>query len=181
VRIVLVEGSTTRVSVSGNGEITNVKYDHWQSPPLIKEGGRRRMGSCKNKAVVLSNKFREFFGMPLIEVESQEQTDGFAHILPFPHEMKEPVWINANEAPKPVPAEDLSKVISSHPHYNPYTMPHPPSLPSFWRRIQFSLMALGPWEGRAVAFVLGEFPHISVFPHHSDQCSQDAASVSCSA
>ena len=38
-------------------------------------------------------------------------------------------------------------------HILPYPGPNRP----FFKRIHHALMALGPWEGRAVSFVLGEF------------------------
>ena len=70
-------------------------------------------------------------GFPLGNEKDMNEED-FVHILPVPdaQQSDEQLW--------------RGKVYYRHAHRG-----------SFLRRIHRALMALGPWEGRAVAFVLG--------------------------
>jgi len=95
-------------------------------------------GSLRNKAIIITNTIRKALGMSLIEehprpiVSGKENTDGLVRILPI-HFIGTPSEIEIKE------------------HH--YRMKHHQA--SFMRRMHHALTALGPWEGRAVAFVLG--------------------------
>ncbi|KAF7334837.1 F-box domain-containing protein [Mycena sanguinolenta] len=83
--------------------------------------------------------------------------DGKMHttFLPPPHLLP----------PPPFPPPHMLDL--EHPHHGHRVHPHPEHFhrihhahwrhanPSFLTRVHFALMSLGPWEGRAVAFVLG--------------------------
>jgi hypothetical protein len=93
----------------------------------------------RNKAIILSNAVRKALGFPLIEEYrpidiGKERPDGLVRILPIHLPMK--VELDEN----------------NH-HHGHHHMKHHKG--SFMRRMHHALMALGPWEGRAVAFVLG--------------------------
>lgn len=115
----------------------------------------------KNKAIEISNKFRSTFGLPLIEAPGPVFIHAPASpLIPIPY---------AAPAPKGglhiLPIGPPSFV--QHPPFNPH-----PSVEewanrrkgvgrggchrSFVHRVHRALTILGPWEGRAVAFVLGE-------------------------
>ncbi|CDO75534.1 hypothetical protein BN946_scf184825.g3 [Trametes cinnabarina] len=158
-------------------------------------GGRKPLcQTIKNKALEVSNKFRDIFGFAPIQAEAipaPTPDDNFIRILPFPgpahampklehsspHSEEElgdngrlrilPVGFKtdggqeAERAPvlpfigTPVrPAFAMAEGIDDrwamagrrrfHRHHG-----------SFLRRVHHALVVLGPWEGRAVAFVLG--------------------------
>jgi hypothetical protein len=109
-------------------------------------------------AIDISNRFRELFGLKaisthpaidhpnLIPVESMAATpatpvdDSRMHIMPFP----------------PIPMENVSaQPVHRHSHHRHHRL----QKASFIERLSHALMLLGPWEGRAVAFVLGKQPH----------------------
>jgi len=91
--------------------------------------------TLREKALSVSNSFRKAMGLPPLEDFHSPPRPGEVHILPFLGD------------PNAVP----------HPHHNGHNgmVSHRHHRGSFFRRIHHALMALGPWEGRAVAFVLG--------------------------
>ena len=56
--------------------------------------------------------------------------------------------------------------IGHGPHHRHHHRPQHRPL-NFFDRLHFSLMNLGPWEGRAVAFVLGMFLVVPAFLSHT--------------
>jgi hypothetical protein len=127
--------------------------------------GKMRKGSCgrnrfRQKAVEISNIFREALGLPLIKTGSLG--DGKVRILPF-------IGTSNIFAPLHGHGKDMEgiKVISieaphdgHHPGYHHHKGHHHHNghhhRGSFISRIHYSLMNLGRWEGRVVAFVLGK-------------------------
>ncbi|XP_006457302.1 hypothetical protein AGABI2DRAFT_196069 [Agaricus bisporus var. bisporus H97] len=119
----------------------------------IKPVTRRPCGKhIKEKFIGMSNAFRAALGLPLIETAQskagQHIHGGMIHIMPFvgtpSMDMK--------------PAEDNYHSMSGaemlpHEHVRIHKV-HKWGK-TFCMRIHNALMALGPWEGRAVAFVLG--------------------------
>ncbi|CAL1705982.1 unnamed protein product [Somion occarium] len=103
-------------------------------------------GLMKEKGLIMANKFRQIFGLPLIETvhptkphieptpNNPNNTDGAVHILPF------------IGTPIARPGEGQ---VHGRPHF------HHRYHDTFLKRVHHALMTLGPWEGRAVAFVLG--------------------------
>lgn len=96
------------------------------------------------KAMAMSNAFRKVVGLPLIEEHPHVmaavpiEADGLVHILPMP-------FNGTNER---------GCEMTRRPRWRHHALAHQDA--SFMRRIHRALMSLGPWEGRAVAFVLGE-------------------------
>ncbi|KAG8986203.1 hypothetical protein FRB90_004149 [Tulasnella sp. 427] len=100
------------------------------------------------------NRLREMVGLAPV---MKEDEDGFFHIMPVPHH---PVandggvegrvtmmrWhAGASEAPS---SDSIGILPFPHPRYRIREQ-------SFWDRLHRALNQLGPWEGRAVTFVLG--------------------------
>jgi len=124
--------------------------------------------SLREKAIRLSNAFRHALGMPLIEADVALLRPGEIHILPvlYPshnvmlHSQEEldeegkPGKHHGGERPDhPGDGED-------HPHHGHHGHRghhghHHKHRKTFLRRIHRAIKALGPWEGRAVSFVLG--------------------------
>ncbi|KAF9227081.1 hypothetical protein BS17DRAFT_806340 [Gyrodon lividus] len=141
--------------------------------------GRHFCGaSLREKALHLSNAFRHAMGLPLIEADPHHsalvgkpgENDDGVHILPMPFTQPAPgenvketltdgsvVRIYHNQ-----PLEENGKHHEHNHHgdhdrhdhhsHHPHRKHHKGG---FLRRIHKAIMALGPWEGRAVAFVLG--------------------------
>lgn len=85
----------------------------------------------KAKALSMSNRLRQALGLPPIVSSPhrpQPQDGGVVNILPFPFP----------------PSDDFVRLHVEMPEENP-----------FMYRLHRAVNLLGPWEGRAVAFVLG--------------------------
>ncbi|KII92219.1 hypothetical protein PLICRDRAFT_172334 [Plicaturopsis crispa FD-325 SS-3] len=114
-------------------------------------------GKLREKAFELSNAFRHALGFPPIEkhVENGAIHGGLIHIMPMPFvgtpATKAVAASVGDEKDQAVPPPELHLVHSHGQFPHPYKHHRGP----FLRRIHNALMALGPWEGRAVAFVLG--------------------------
>ncbi|KAF8634284.1 hypothetical protein AX17_004239 [Amanita inopinata Kibby_2008] len=135
------------------------------------------MRKMRDKAIGISNVFRQAFGLPLIETTSRNRHDnnhaseGVYRILPFVGtepsfiEVKgqseqggiegvtrggDPIRILPFDGQPPI--DDAS--VRHHKHHKYHGLKlykHS----SFLKRLNAALMSLGPWEGRAIAFVLG--------------------------
>jgi len=126
---------------------------------------RARMNRFKQKGIEISNAFRKALGWPLIaehhnihmmpplEFKNGELPDGMVQILPFigtpQPKLVQVKPLGVNDAP-------VAHLRPHHPHHhhpNGHRFHH--GFPPFAVRLHQSLMNLGRWEGRAVAFVLG--------------------------
>lgn len=103
---------------------------------------------------MLSNKFRAAFGLPLIEpVELQPVAatpmppvrNGEVRILPMSSTLR-----------NTEPVTPIFRYEGHHHDHDRMMREHHQRRGSFLHRVHRALMTLGPWEGRAVAFVLGE-------------------------
>ena len=128
-------------------------------PPVAAR--RRPCHSMSDSAVGISNRFRKLFGFDQIETHPAVEhhhhphhaklvpiesiatmpfppppTDGEMHILPFEN-------VENTSAPP----------VHRHSHHHHHRLQNAP----FMERLSHSLMMLGRWEGRAIAFVLGEY------------------------
>lgn len=133
------------MKLSSDPELDTAKYElMWESskPPHMRRPCGGRMSRFRQKGIEISNAFRKTFGLPIIE------NNPHIHVHPY-IPMNAPVRIGAMAVP------------SSHPvpHYrhqhHPGMRVHHVHGGSFANRLHYSLMNLGRWEGRAVAFVLG--------------------------
>jgi len=106
----------------------------------LDDAGRPKMqrrpcggGGLKANVVSISNTFRKALGLPVIDTHPNlvavNTADDGVHIVP-------------------VPGSHYQHHAEGH-----YKVRHYRG--TFMRRVHHALMALGPWEGRAVAFVLG--------------------------
>lgn len=136
-----------------------VRLGHAIRPQVQSEGRKMRTGPCrahrfKQKAVEVSNLFRQALGLPLIQPGGHD--DGMVKVLPFIGTST--IFVGANGM------EGISNMPDEHPkgprrprhgHRHGRHHRHRLGKGSFINRIHYSLMNLGRWEGRAVAFVLG--------------------------
>ncbi|KAG7439458.1 uncharacterized protein BT62DRAFT_938952 [Guyanagaster necrorhizus] len=121
-------------------------------------GGGRRF---RDKAVKLSNSFRQALGLPLIESEPKADTTvhgGVIRIMPFIGGPATVVQLNETGDEGKTRGGDRVRIVNAvpmtpgrHGHHRVRLN----SQESFTSRLHYALMMLGPWEGRAVAFVLG--------------------------
>jgi len=135
----------------------------------IKSEGRHFCGaSLREKAIRVSNTFRHALGLPLIEtsdhlvfksgvVDKWSPKHGGVHILPMP--FGDPALESVAQPPKENMdnSGDDGNVVHIYRHHRVEDRRHTKHFlhGSFLIRIHRAIMALGPWEGRAVAFVLG--------------------------
>lgn len=143
---------TTFVATPNGGAFTRVKTHC--------KGMKARL---QQKTIELSNAFRQALGLPTIRLPAAPPTDGFVRILPI----GPPSFIgNINPPVSMIPSSEYPDIPSSthNPEYHilpssRHSSPRHRRLgcrkTSFLKRIHVALTALGPWEGRAVAFVLG--------------------------
>ncbi|KAF5346764.1 hypothetical protein D9756_010438 [Leucocoprinus leucothites] len=145
--------------------------NHNQPPPFINltQAGRRPCSKrIKDKAIQISNAFRHALGLPPIETAHAHPGDnvhgGMIQILPFIG--TPPAFVEARPFTAPPPhAKGFQLKIPElrpqnrleHKHHRPCHRIHQFHQwgNTFMMRVHSALMALGPWEGRAVAFVLG--------------------------
>jgi hypothetical protein len=151
---------------------------------ITSEGSAHRgcKGSFRGKLIQLSNAFRHALGLPLIEMGEYLPVDpaiigkphphphvgGEAHILPLPlppFEGAPESFVHGHHAPSQM--EDIGDQPTEppveHPHHKGHQHKHKKfrkhgcrkRVKGFFRRIHKAITALGPWEGRAVSFVLG--------------------------
>jgi hypothetical protein len=153
---VIIVSSTTEITTGTN---RNMRLDHGipniSSPvaTLAKPagpGGKIRRpchAPLRAKTMELSNAFRKMFGFPLIhatdstKAPSKEGEDRY-QILPF-------------IGTPPVVADVKGDHRHNHHHHHKGGPNHRMEQASFFERIHIALSALGPWEGKAVAFVIG--------------------------
>ena len=142
------------------------------------------------KAIKISNVFRQALGLPLIETEGAvlfaldhganrvHVNNGFVTIVSHkpvanpPHpfvdfENGSPINhfippMGAGPFDGNIEILPVSPPYPNHRHHHPHHQLYRGESNSFATRLHASLMNLGPWEGRAVAFVLGKSLSLSV-------------------
>jgi len=130
-----------------NSEGASFHPDHisFVEPNSTGRAGRRRpCGASKfsDKALEFTNSFRKWIGLPIMEKDNKAGAgahEGVVQVLPF--------------MPLKTFGHD-GEVVDHPPHHHPHRHGKHHNKP-FWIRVHKALMSLGPWEGRAVAFVLG--------------------------
>ncbi|OBZ70815.1 hypothetical protein A0H81_09479 [Grifola frondosa] len=179
IRVVVTEVSSNvryghAAADANSGPVAHIAHIAAATPstPSVHHGsGRHFCSVMRSKALEMSNSFREMLGLPPIEASTHGAvpTDWVAAkavpALPF---IGTPVEIHENGKFGVVHEPGFVHILP----VDPFNRPDRPNRPmshrfhrgSFVRRIHHALMALGPWEGRAVAFVLG--CGIGVFAAH---------------
>jgi len=107
-------------------------------------------GSFRAKAMQVSEWFKHVLGMPATTNAMAKPLppapEGMAHILP--------VGGSINVSVKGAEVRPGGRLVPHHHHHLPHAQhiarPH-----TFVQRLTRALMMLGPWEGRAVSFILG--------------------------
>lgn len=139
----------------------------------IRTSSRRRpchaASSISDKTLEITNAFRKWLGLPVVHKDSKEDaTAELVRILPvmpvktYGVDGKD---TGANRIPilpmgwSHLPPHDGEHREEHHDehhgkHHGKHHKKHHDR--PFWKRVHHALMSLGPWEGRAVAFVLGK-------------------------
>ena len=156
---------------SNNLPSTNLRFGHavdnsTDFPITVRKKGPCRAHRFRQKAVEVSNLFRGAFGLPLIQTGGHPGlNDGKVRILPFIGTPNTFAPVDGNNT---VGKIEIFTIAAPHDHRHPYHGPHAHGRHrhvkgfhhfgkgSFIKRIHYSIMNLGRWEGRAVAFVLGK-------------------------
>jgi len=163
----IVSASPIRIVVLSDVASPTVRYGHAATAsdvaaPKVAEvdavthaqGRRPCMGKMMHeKAIEVSNAFRQALGLPLIEVEHPTVHDAKMHHGPV---YIRPLRIDHGDESDE--SEGRIRIIpagqaAAYRHMKHH--PHDFHRGSFMNRVHRALMTLGPWEGRAVAFVLG--------------------------
>lgn len=123
---------------------------------------QRLCGKLREKALAMSNGIRKMLGMPLVEGRPFHH----AHHMGTAKDggnntFKVMGWVEKEPTLKPVEAVEEEQASAPQPEEPKGRIVFPGHRvmrcrsSSFLKRIHRALMSLGPWEGRAVAFVLG--------------------------
>jgi hypothetical protein len=169
VRVVVVTAATTTTDTDLTPFNPNLRFGYTVDkarfnphaatvvPPAGPGGRTHRPCRMRLKAIKISNAFRKVLGLPLIHTDVAKPNtptsdgDGMYHILPF---VGTPPTVVKVDSSNPV-----SILPHPHPHHHHHHhdggFRHRMAKSPFMERLHVALTALGPWEGRAVAFVLG--------------------------
>jgi len=131
---------------------------------------KMKKGPCRahrisQKAVEISNLFREALGLPLIKSDGHPSLgDGKVKILPFIGTPSGFITVDGKNTEGAIEFVSVDAPHDRHPphhghhghgRHHHHKGHHHFGKGSFINRIHYSIMNLGRWEGRAVAFVLG--------------------------
>ncbi|KAF5385852.1 hypothetical protein D9615_002683 [Tricholomella constricta] len=143
----------------------NSNSNHDIAQMLVRPDGKLhkpcRGARMRQKAIDMSNAFRKALGWPQIEpytklipaVPAHAPEPGRVHILPF---VGTPNIHVEEDTPVPRPSAIPDRYLAHpRPGRGRVSFRHRLRNAPFLERLHVALMALGPWEGRAVAFVLG--------------------------
>ncbi|PPR04406.1 hypothetical protein CVT26_004231 [Gymnopilus dilepis] len=119
----------------------------------VRKPCRGRMSRMRQKSVEVSNAFRQFLGLPLIDAHPHPHHVAILPVgAPFIHP-------EGQDPPSVVEYKVIHASNSSidRPHHRHGKFPHHQMWKKqpFTERLNHALLHLGRWEGRAVAFVLG--------------------------
>lgn len=136
-----------------------------------KSPARTLKRNMRAKAITMANWVREKVGLPLIQMPEVGRIHGvvkpgFVTILESSHQPHQEPDIHVSSVQGGHHVQHEGK-WTPHAHHR-----HGWRATSFSGRLNKALMTLGPWEGRAVAFVLGKSIHSS--PESCRQLTDDA-------
>ncbi|TFK53768.1 hypothetical protein OE88DRAFT_1278603 [Heliocybe sulcata] len=122
------------------------------------KGHQRLCGKIRQKAIAMSNGIRKMFGMPLIENAPAHVHKQHHPIKPVQKEGEFKImgWVSGEVNHNLETPKDGEVRVLEHKVTRPHHIGMKCRKATFLRRIHRALMTLGPWEGRAVAFVLGK-------------------------
>jgi len=126
-------GASAIAGAHSNNTNLLVATPHGHAPHFSKKKG---CGGMRNPVVTISNWIKIKFGLPVIEGHTPDhQAEVHGNHPPSPH-------ITTIHHVKLIPV-----AVGSNRYFHPSD--------GFFGRLHQALMSLGPWEGRAVAFVFG--------------------------
>jgi len=120
----------------------------WEVTPPPSANRQTCRARLRQKAIAISNAFRQALGLAPIQVEPTtvgEHGDYRIQILPFIGTPNAPTLVKVEEG------KNGAGGVTPNPHHHRCRG----GIKGFMVRLQRSLNALGPWEGKVVAFVLG--------------------------
>ena len=129
-------------------------------------GGRDRFHNCvKAKTLEIINIFRAAFGLPLKEPAFHHDHHGKYHHKHGKHHDDHDHHRHGEHPHHKAPEgnDGAPLFVEAAPHHG--KSEH--QAPCFGMRLHRALMSLGPWEGRAMAFVLGTVCHSSILMTHT--------------
>jgi len=135
-----------------------------EAGPLRGGRGPCHGGKIRAEVMHLSNKFRQALGLPIIEAYAKAEVEhDLVHIMPHPFigapvRLEGEIPVRYHDHPDhPNHPDHPHKHHRHHKHHKHHKhIKHiKKHIKAFLKRIHTALLALGPWEGRAVAFVLG--------------------------
>jgi hypothetical protein len=147
IRVVVVT-SHQEVSTGPNIRIGHAAANNNANRPAAmtaKPHRRPCAARLRDKALNMSNTFRKMFGLPLIETKGHG--GGAVNLIPLPF-----IGTPVNGGPGTGNGDTVHILPVDHERFR--NMKHH-GHKSFFTRVHHAIQALGPWEGRAVAFVLG--------------------------
>jgi hypothetical protein len=141
------------VAFTGNGVLS-------KAPPpadVLAKSGTRKMGcgggggggrTIKDKMLEITKELRKTLGLEDIISYDEVKEEDWVHIMPvaIPEPESLPPFDSIHAEPIDLPSLPSVQDTTTYPIFVE---------PTFLERINASLMALGPWEARAVAFVFG--------------------------
>jgi hypothetical protein len=131
-------GPLSAVHFTGNGVLS--------SPPK-----KHGCGDLKNKSMDMTNSLRKLLGLETVQPDSEYQSPPFI----VSEAIRGPNTVGRVE----VFEESTTTKVATIPHPHHYRLRPSGASPAYdqnlVQRIHAALVALGPWEARAVAFVLG--------------------------
>jgi hypothetical protein len=123
----------------------------WEVIPPGSANRQTCRARLRQKAIAISNAFRQALGLAPIQVDpttvGKPGEHGDYRILPFIGTPNGPTFIKVEEG------KSDGGGMQPNPHHHRFKCHG--ALKGFMIRLQRSLNALGPWEGKIVAFVLG--------------------------
>lgn len=119
------------------------------TPPTVTPNRQTCRTRLRQKAIAISNALRQALGLPPIQVASTDVgkgvEHGVVHILPFIGNPNAPTFVDVGNG--------NGNGDGTGPHHHRFRCRG--GIKGFMMRLHRSLNALGPWEGKVVAFVLG--------------------------
>jgi len=146
-RVLILDPPPNNPNTVANVATINAPPRPWEVVPPPSANRQTCRARLRQKAIAISNAFRQALGLAPIQVEPTGKgvEHGDYHILPFIGTPNGPTFIKVEEG------KNHGGVIQPSPHHHRCRG----GIKGFMIRLQRSLNALGPWEGKVVAFVLG--------------------------
>jgi hypothetical protein len=162
-RVVIVSSS---VETSDSGPVAQMEHPVFRLRPAAEAANgvtTKQHAPCgsrlRQKATSLSNAFKMALGFTVTDKQGHKHYEPLPFIgTPIEGETQGGDRLHILPMGGPMPIQAQPQHAHAHPghgHGHGHRLQHHSGRHSFLLRVHFALMSLGPWEGRAVAFVLG--------------------------